>query len=425
MNEQTTSVNSSQDAAQAVANQFPGATPADKEQIAAAAKAKGAHQILSLVQTNGKVKFNDEGAEKGKTLILDTVKQTASITKRIFEVMRLCEDEEEVVGTFQVAEYRALKRLADMQEMARKEATDAGKRWTEKPIKTLKDLADIYGNAGVISYQTTLKRLINAMKDADRLCRVMQDWFTYQAKHDGEPMKAVQTNFLNIWSQRYAGSTGWREFTADVREAQGCEKILEARIKKDEAAKGSRAATQIGEHVAQTLAQMGSGTRERGGHLADSTLKCWQALHTLVYESADILPVEVMNGFLSQCVTGLRDLVTATRDQIKKDQAGETPTDEKTVQAPESAGIEPAVGTSDASETSSGTAEDSLSETVALSEAGFTRPEWITEQDWNTANGEERDIMLEDKEAYLEELELMKKANELADAGSNEPAKTG
>lgn len=412
------------EAAKTVASEFPQATDQDKIQLANAAKAKGAHSILSSVPNPSEDKeFNEEGAQKGKGLILNSLKQSASLTKGIFEVIRMCEDEEIVYQTFRIAEIRAIKACRDMQVQEEKEAQEKHTPGyiPSKPIKTLGDIAKWSGNAGVLSYQTTLKKMLNIMTEAERTCELVQEWYNYQTKHDGEAQQVVHPNFLNPWSERYMGSLGWKQYTLDARSAQFWIATYTARKLKDEAGKGREAARALAsaEHVEQSMAQLGSGGRTSSKDLADSTLKCWQAFHTAFYEAADELPVETINGFLSDCLKNLRVLVSQHREAKAQNTAVQTATSETTVRAPESAGVEPTVGANDAE---TGQDVQSVGAGELSSAPELVKPEWIDQQDWDTADADIRALMIEEgPEKYAQEKAyMMQHEHDTQDAASNE-----
>lgn len=385
--------------------EHPKATDADLEQIANAQEASNRRQALTGVPSAGDVKFDDAVAERGKTIILNSVKQAAELTREVFLFIRSCEDEDYVEGTFKVAETRAIKVIRD------------GQPEGEKPIKNLSDIAKIQGGPGAASYIACKAKLVKYMKDADELVNKLQEWYNFQAKHDGEPQMFVQPELLNPWSKRYSDEKrGWAQFTKDARLAEQCSMLLDQRKKALERAKGKEAAAQTGQNGSQTQQGVESGTRQRG-NLADSTQKCLNAVIRAVQDVSEELPQEIVNGILSSCATALQDALAAKRAKTRAAVA-------ETSSRP-SQGIADAVSGGDAQESAS---DASVPEVLPESGAqagdaggGLVRPDWLRQEDWDAANDEERVIMMEDREAYEEELSIMVKGTETKDAESNEP----
>lgn len=385
----------------ALRKDYPKASEADLEQIANAKTASNTKAVLAGVPNADDVKFNDEVAEKGKKIILTSVRQGAELTREVFLFIRACKGIDYVEGTFKVAEIRAIKALRD------------GQPEGEKPIKSLADIAKIQGGAGASSYISVRSRLVKILKDSEELVERLQEWYNFQAKHDAEPQMFVQPDFLDPWGKRYADEKrGWSVFTRDARIAEQCAATLDTRKKALERSKGKEAAAQTGQNGTQHQQGLVSGGRTRD-LFPDSTIACWNELVKATHEAMDELDHAVINGVIATAAKALRELVAAKKQSLKDK-----------VQATSS---EPSQGIADADKAPDSTRAGEMlpeSGTPSGNEAGgMVRPDWLKQEDWAAATETERQGMIDDgQEAYDEENAMMEKGEEQKDAESNEPA---
>jgi len=361
------------------------------------------------------IKFDDAVAETGKAIILKSIRAAAELTREVFLFMRQCEDEDYVEGTFKVAEGRALKNLRDAQEEQYKhelklyEEGRGPAPMAIKPYRTLSDIAKIQGGTGAGSYIMTKSRLLKYMNNAETYINGVQDWYNFQAKHQGEPQMFVADGFMNLWSKRYADEKkGWRLFTADARLAELCIAKHESEKKRIEREKGKAAAAQTGQNGEQNNQGMASGTRQRG-NLADSTQKCLNAVILAAHDAAADLEQGVVNAILSECAAKLREAIKAKQEATKAKIA-------ETSSRP-SVGIAESEGRPQAAIESAGV-ESSGSDAPSV-----VKPDWLDQADWDAADADVRQLMIsEGKERYVEEKAYMKQHIEAEkDVESNEP----
>ena len=373
------------------------------------------------------IKIDDALAEKGKKIILDTVRKGAELSRQIFEIVRECESPEYVEGTFKVAEARALKVIKDAQDAHFKKLEAEGKAPDEKPIRTLSDIAKVQGGAGAASYIAVKARYVKWVNDSDSMVKDLQDWFNFQAKHDGEPQMAVQPDLLNPWSKRYAGNLGWQQFSRDARLCENSKNLLTNRKRVLERQKGRQAAAETGQHGEQTQQGMASGVRQRG-NLPDSIQACLNAVIKAVQSSYETIETETLNGILSQCVSAIGAAYDAANAAIKakaqESSSVPSPGIAEATSAPVDAVSE---GDGSGSDTETTVSDPATGETEGA--GPLVKPDWIDQADWDASEDAERYEMMSDKEAYLEEKELMSKIEEKGaeqtDAGSNEPSPEG
>lgn len=387
---------------QALRKDHPKASDADLEQIANAKTAVNTKAVLAGVPRADDVKFNDEVAERGKKIILTSVRQGAELTREVFLFIRSCQGIDYVEGTFKVAEIRAIKALRD------------GQPEGEKPIKSLPDIAKIQGGAGASSYISVRSRLVKILKDSEELVERLQEWYNFQAKHDGEPQMFVQPDFLDPWGKRYMDEKrGWSVFTRDARIAEQCAATLDTRKKALERAKGKEAAATTGQNGTQHQQGLVSGGRTRD-LFPDSTIAVWNELVKATHDAMDEVDHAEVNGILAKAAQALRELVAAKKQTLKDK-----------VSATSSA---PSQGIADANRAANsddaGTVLPEQSSPVGDAPTELVRPDWLKEDDWNAATATERQGMIDDgREAYEEEAALFVKEEEQKDADSNEPAK--
>lgn len=383
----------------------PKASEADLQQLANAKAASNTAAVLKGVPNADDVKFNDAVAEKGKKIILTSVRQGAELTREVFLFIRACQGIDYVEGTFKVAEARAIKAIRD------------GQPEGEKIIKTLGDIAKIQGGAGASSYISVRTRLSKILRDSEELIEKLQKWYNFQHKVDKEPQMFVHPEFLDPWSKKYEDDKrGWSQFTRDARLAEQCGAQYDQRVQALERAKGKEASSQTGQNGDQHQQGMVSGTRQRG-NLADSTQKCLNAVVSLTHEVADELPMEQVNGILSTCVMALQHALAVYRAEIKAKVAETSSRPSQGIADAENGGSADAVASGQTDDT-----DDAESGAQTGIGGEFVRPEWLRQEDWDAANDEERHIMMDDKEAYLEELRLMERGEDQKDAESNEPS---
>lgn len=368
-----------------------------QDQAKAASKA-------SVVEMVSKEVFNPEAAEKGYKLIMQSVRESASWTRDLFLVIRSCEDVHIAKASLVAAESRAIQKFREM--ITQEDPTYSGK------IKNLADVAKYNGDKQ-LTYTTTKSKLFGIIDNESDLCADLQGWWNFQAKHDGEPHKGLPEGYLNIYAKRYNDEKkGSSLFMRDAREAQAAKGLLVARSEQLKREQSKAAGAQTGQNGEQTQQGVASGTRQRG-NLPESTQACLNAVIKAVQDSYEVLPLETLNGVLSETVSRINTLVEEKREALKaKVSAGSSKPSTAIAEA-----VQAARTVSEGND--AGTAQVASPD----SETGIelVRPDWLRQEDWDAANNEERAIMLEDKEAYLEELRDMEKGAEQGDAGSNEP----
>ena len=289
-----------------VAKEFPQATDADKKQIENAAKGR----IIDLVS---KKDVLPEAAERGFKLIQQAVKEGANWTREMFLVFRMCEDVGQALGSLGAAERRAI-------EWFRATIKENDPTYT-KAIKGLNDIAK-YNGQPQLTYSVTKSRLVGIIDNSETLCDGLQSWWNYQAKHDGEPQKALPAGYLELYHSRYGDEKkGAALFMKDAREAQAGIDIHAARLEKDNADAKRKAASQTGQNGEQdgsrTTQGMESGTRQRANK-PDSVQQCLNAVVRAVDDNWELIGIEATNGILSTCVESLQKLVQEKREEIAR-----------------------------------------------------------------------------------------------------------
>lgn len=397
----------------ALHEEFPKASAADLEQIQAARDEKNKGRVLAGVPSADDIRFDGELAERGKKIILDSVRKGAELTREVFLFMRSCEDVDYIEGTFKVAEARAIKALSD------------GQPEGEPRIKALSDIAKIQGGGGAASYIATKSRLLKIVKNEDELVNGLQQWYNWQQKHSGEPAIFVQPDLLNIWSQRYSNEkTGWSQFTKDARICEQAKASLVSAMKVHERSKGKEAAAQTGQNGEQFQQGMESGTRQRPD-ISEKVMKSLNEVIRLTHSVSSEVAENELVAILEGCANAMVLLLSSSRAKRENRIPQEAKLPHTAAQSASEGGANPAkadiVGTEQGPSIEAQATGEVGSPSELVTDTQMVKPDWLDQADWDASSDEERYEMMSDKEAYLEEKQLMAKTHEMQDVESNEP----
>lgn len=194
--------------------------------------------------------------------INSSVKNAASVSAGVFQVMLVSKKIEDAYGAFETAERSVIQHY----------------KKTNPSIKTMKDIADITG-VSAFSYTSIRNAMLKAASDADHLCTQLQALYDFQydnmSKEDQakEAHQFVEDGFLNPWHARYVKRTpddeaGHTKFNRDRRLAEGSLKALnEAKRVQVKARKAAdqRASEKLAADLAKATATADTAPAGSGG----------------------------------------------------------------------------------------------------------------------------------------------------------------
>jgi hypothetical protein len=331
-------------------------------------------QPATIIGLLTRAEFKPELVDGIVKTIIGIVKQAEGITSKLFRLIQSCDTVHQAKGTFTEAESKACKELG---------------------AKSISQIATKGGIKALSSYMAIKSTLFTAIERAEDLSIIQQELWNFETKFEAKEQKYVPEGYLDPWGIRYKDKDkGSTLFMSDYRTSSEAGKLLASKqalqkkaqeLALAEAAKRNETAGVSSSATNGANAGMAGSSGASTDMVIDNlTVDAINDLKRAVHDVYANVNAEDVRKLLYICTAELRKLASNEHEMLRG-RASE-------------AGNSPVAATAETEE---------LPEVVpATTESHLDKPDWITDEDWSSAqDDEERGIMMEDKEMYLEDLQ--------------------